>query len=347
MPSERLQKLLARAGVASRRKCEELITAGKVTVNGRRVTELGSKADPARDRIKVNGRDLPRPVPTYLIFHKPTSVITSLADPEGRENISDFLPPNVPRVYPVGRLDWDTQGVLLLTNDGELANRLMHPSREIPKVYRVKVAGSPGGDVLQRLADGVDYDVERTDSKTGRVTVETVRTSPAHEVVLLGERAGKSWIRLVIHEGRNRQVKRMCEAVGLRILKLRRDVFAGLTAQGVPLGKLRALKPEEIAHVRDLAGLPPKPKRGQSGAGANVDAWTPNSTMRDGKYGPFGGPRPPQTRKSSKTSRRPAKSRRPEGPRRAEQTSTPEQTEGLSRPGKSKRPPGGRGKKTR
>ena len=286
MALERLQKILSGAGVASRRKSEELIAAGRVSVNGRTVTEPGTKADPGRDGIKVDGKDLPKPRPTYLVFHKPGGVITTLKDPEGRESVTDFIPHFVPRVYPVGRLDWDTQGVLILTNDGELANRLMHPSREIPKVYRVKVQGLPPDVVLQQLADGVEIDVERTDGKTGRTSTERVMTAPVQELVVLQEKAGMTWIRLVIHEGRNRQIKRMFEAVNLQVLKLRRDAFAGVTAAGVPIGHLRALKPEEIGHLRELAGLPPKSKRGQ-----NVDPWTPERTLRGGKPGPFGGPR--------------------------------------------------------
>lgn len=299
MALERLQKILSRAGVASRRKAEEMITAGRVSVDGRKVTELGTKADPGRNRIKIDGKDLPRPPPCYLLFHKPTGVITTLSDPEGRESVADFLPPSVPRVYPIGRLDWDTQGVLLLTNDGELANRLMHPSRGVPKVYRVKVVGSPMGDVLKQLADGVDIEVD------GKI----VRTAPAHEVSMLQEKAGKTWIRLVIHEGKNRQIKRMFEAVGLTVLKLRRDAFAGVTPSGVPLGRLRALKPEEISHLRELAGLPAKPasrsgKGGSSAGGGANEPWTPKQTMRGGPYGAFGGQRPQrQTRRSSGSGR--------------------------------------------
>lgn len=306
MGMERLQKVLSRAGVASRRKAEEMIAAGRVTVDGRKVTEPGTKADPGRSRIQVDGKDLPKPPLTYLMFHKPTNVISTLSDPEGRETVMDFLPPNVPRVYPVGRLDWDTQGALLLTNDGELANRLMHPSRKVPKVYRAKVLGTPAGEALQRLADGVEIDMGDEGGPP-----QLVRTAPAHEVVVVQERAGKTWIRLVIHEGRNRQVKRMFEAVGLQVLKLRRDAFAGVTPAGVPLGRLRALRPEEISHLRNIAGLAPLPAR-------SPDPWSPKTTMRGGPYGPFGGPRPPARssgRSSGRSSSRSSRSAAPSSAR--------------------------------
>jgi 23S rRNA pseudouridine2605 synthase len=180
-----------------------------------------------------------------LVFHKPGGVITTLKDPEGRESITDFIPHFVPRVYPVGRLDWDTQGVLILTNDGELANRLMHPSREIPKVYRVKVQGLPPDVILQQLADGVEIDVDRTDGKTGRTTTERVMTAPVQELVVLQEKAGKTWIRLVIHEGRNRQVRRMCEAVGHPVRRLVRTRIGPLVDRSLKPGQWRNLTADE------------------------------------------------------------------------------------------------------
>lgn len=273
MAVERLNKLLARAGVSSRRGADEMIAAGLVEVNGEVVTEPGSKADPRRDRILVKGRPLPREERAYLLFHKPTKVITALSDPRGRQTVADFLPPDVPRVYPVGRLDWDCQGALLLTNDGDLANRLMHPGCEVPKVYRAKVRGVPAPEALLRLGAGVE--------------LADGRTAPAG-VSLLSTREGRSWVRLVIHEGRNHQVKRMFEAVGLPVIKLRRDAFAGLTLEGLRLGSVRTLRPDEVARLRELAGLPKARPRSAK------RPWS-----QDGPFGPFGGrpvqPKPPST----------------------------------------------------
>jgi len=276
MALERLNKILARAGVSSRRGADELIQAGAVEVNGKVVSEPGSKADPREDRIRVRGKPLPRTPRAYLLFHKPAKVITALKDPQGRQTVVDFLPPAVPRVYPVGRLDWDCQGALLLTNDGDLAHRLMHPGREIPKVYRAKIRGVPAPEALVQLAEGIELD--------------DGMTAPAN-VTLLSTRAGRSWIRLVIHEGRNRQVKRMFAALDLPLLKLRRDAFAGLTVDGLPVGQVRPLRPEEIARLREIAGLPQRRPQ------AAKQPWRPPKGTSDEPYGPFGGrpvkPKPP------------------------------------------------------
>ena len=298
MARERLNKLLARAGVASRRGADTLIFDGHVQVNGQVVREPGLRADPRRDRVLVDGKPLPEEQRAYLVFHKPAQVITSLKDPEGRQTVAHFLPRDVPRVYPVGRLDWDCQGVLLLTNDGDLAHRLMHPSSGVPKVYRAKVQGIPAPEGLQRLLEGID--------------LEDGRTAPASEVTLLSSRAGKAWIRLVIHEGRNRQVKRMFEALCLPVLKLRRDSFAGLSVAGLPIGKLRVVTPDELGRLRELTGLP-RPK----GGARSAKQWRPRRGETDGPYGPFGGrpvqakpPRLPGPPDASDAPRRRPKARR-------------------------------------
>lgn len=234
---ERLQKVLAQAGIASRRKSEEVITSGRVKVNGETVVELGRKVDPDTDRIEVDGRAIKAEDKVYILFHKPKGVITSVEDPQGRKVVTDYIKGVKERLYPVGRLDYDTEGLLLLMNDGELANRLLHPSQEFKKTYWATVEGVPSEDDLNRLAVGV--------------MLEDGVTAPA-EVYALEFRPQKneSLIELIIHEGRNRQVRRMCEAVGHPVKSLRRIQFGFLTLKGVPRGKYRHLKPDEVARLK-------------------------------------------------------------------------------------------------
>ncbi|CAM4225738.1 pseudouridine synthase [Paenibacillus tarimensis] len=235
---ERLQKILAQAGVASRRKCEELILSGKVEVNGEIVTTLGVKADPAADEIKVNGRKIRSETKLYLMLHKPKGVITSASDPEGRKVVGDFLPGIKERVYPVGRLDYDTEGLLLLTNDGEFANLLTHPSHHVPKTYHATVKGVPHGSLLEKLEKGIELE----DGMTAPAEIEYQDVDPDSK---------RSTIRITIHEGRNRQVRRMFEAIGHPVILLKRVKFGDLTLQGLPRGKYRHLTPRE---VKDLMG---------------------------------------------------------------------------------------------
>ena len=241
MTLERLQKLIARAGVASRRHAEELIVGGRVRVNGRVVDALGAQADPERDRIEVDGRRLHFPPPVTYVLYKPRGVMTTLSDPEGRRTILDFMRAVETRVFPVGRLDYNTAGALLLTSDGELAHGLLHPRRHVPRVYRVKVKGPVPEEVLRRWAEGVEID--------GRLT------RPAR-VSKLGENADNTWLSLTLYEGRNRQVHRMCEAVGLRLMRLTRFAFAGITIEGMRPGDYRQLDRGEIAMLRGFIGRP-------------------------------------------------------------------------------------------
>jgi 23S rRNA pseudouridine2605 synthase len=234
---ERLQKLLAQAGVASRRKCEEYITSGRVKVNGKTVTTLGFKADPATDQIEVDGRAIAKENQVYILFHKPKGVITSVEDPHGRKVVTDFLKGVKERVYPIGRLDYDTEGLLLLTNDGELANKLLHPSHEFEKTYWATVEGIPSEEDLNRLAIGI--------------LLEDGITAPA-QVYVLEFRVEKqeTVIELIIHEGRNRQVRRMCDAIGHPVKSLRRVKFGFLTLKGVARGRFRHLKSDEIQRLK-------------------------------------------------------------------------------------------------
>jgi 23S rRNA pseudouridine2605 synthase len=224
----RLNAYLARAGVASRRGAEELIRAGRVRVNGE-VAGLATFVEP-RDNVEVDGSPIePEPL-TYVLLHKPAGVVTTARDPQGRPTVVGLVG-HERRVVPVGRLDADTTGALLLTNDGPLAHRLMHPRYEVGKVYEAEVEGEPSDEALAQLAEGVELD--------------DGRTAPARV-----RRLGPSHVELTIHEGRKHQVKRMLEAVGHPVSRLHRSRYAGLTLAGIPPGEWRELTPEEVAKLR-------------------------------------------------------------------------------------------------
>ena len=230
MTDERLQKVLAQAGLGSRRACEALIEAGRVEVNGE-VATLGRRVDPEHDRVTVDGVTIPvRPGLVYYLLNKPPKVVTTAHDPEGRPTVLDLVPAE-PRVFPVGRLDWDTEGVLLLTNDGVLAHGLTHPSHGVPKTYLAEVSGVPGRAALRRLREGVDLDDGRTAPAKARLAQATP-TGAALEIV--------------IHEGRNRQVRRMCEAVGHPVRRLVRTRFGPLRDQRLAPGQWRPVTQAEI-----------------------------------------------------------------------------------------------------
>lgn len=238
---ERLQKLIARFGVCSRRAAEELIQQGRVSVNGKTVTTLGVKVRAGKDIIAVDGRLLAqKPEPIYLLLNKPSGYICSASDERGRRTVLDLLPEDMQRVFPVGRLDYATTGVLLLTNDGELSNLLLHPKHEIEKTYLAFAEGRITPNALQRLQKGV--------------RLEDGMTAPA-KVKLRSFKEGVSTLEITIHEGRNRQVRRMCEAVGNPCRRLRRLDFAGLTADGLAPGAYRKLTEAEIKQLRTLVGL--------------------------------------------------------------------------------------------
>ncbi|MRN53428.1 pseudouridine synthase [Paenibacillus monticola] len=237
---ERLQKILAQAGVASRRKCEEMILAGKVEVNGELVTTLGTKVDPAQDIIKVSGRLIRSENKIYIMFNKPKGVITSASDPKGRKVVTDYLKGINERVYPVGRLDYDTEGLLLLTNDGEFANLLTHPKHHVPKTYHATVKGVPHGSALDKL-------------KTG-IKLEDGMTAPAEvEYKDIGEGNKESVISITIHEGRNRQVRRMFEAISHPVIRLKRISFGDILLQNLKRGSYRHLTKDEINHLQQIA----------------------------------------------------------------------------------------------
>lgn len=234
----RLHKILADAGVASRRKGEALILAGRVSVNNKIIKELGIMADPAYDRIRVDGKPLPHPAPkVYYLLYKPRGVITSLHDPEGRTTIKDLIPRIKAKIFPVGRLDYDAEGLLLLTNDGEMAMRLAHPRYRVPRTYLVKVKGVLTADEMERIEKGVMLD----DGMSPAIKVNPIRRLQKNSVV-----------RVTLHEGRNRVLKRTFEAIRHPVLRLKRIEFASLTLEGLQPGDYRPLSAEEIERLRGL-----------------------------------------------------------------------------------------------
>lgn len=236
---ERLQKILAAAGIASRRKAEEIILAGRVTVNGVVVTELGTKSDPATDKITVDGKPLSAPQRhLYFLVHKPKGYVTTVSDPEGRPTVMDLLG-NIPeRIYPVGRLDYASEGLLLLTNDGDLALKLTKAGEHMPKTYNVKISGRPDDKSIQRLRQGITIPLE-----DGR----RVKTSPAK--IRLIENAPNPWYEVTLIEGRNRQIRRMFQQIGFLVEKIKRVQFGPLKLD-VPPGKFRPLTSREVAQLK-------------------------------------------------------------------------------------------------
>ncbi len=242
MPQERLQKIMAAAGVASRRKAEELITQGHVTVNGQTVTVLGTKADPERDHIKVDGKLLRGPERhTYLLLNKPKGYVTTVSDPEGRPTVMDLVKGVGQRVYPVGRLDYASEGLLVLTNDGELANKLTKAASHVSKTYLVKVAGKPPEVELNKLRDGIKIGGRKEE---GRAMMRPVHTAPAQ--IRLMREGDNPWYEITLIEGKNRQIRRMFEEIGFHVEKIKRVRYGPLTLDVNP-GKFRELNPKEVA----------------------------------------------------------------------------------------------------
>lgn len=236
---ERLQKVIARSGIASRRKAEQLILDGKVTVNGQVVTELGTKVSD-EDKLEVNGIPVEREEPIYILFYKPRGVISSVKDEKGRKVVTDYFRDFEQRIFPVGRLDYDTSGLLILTNDGDFANLLMHPRYEIDKVYVAKVKGIPGRKELKQLEQGI--------------MLEDGMTKPAKVKMLsLDKRKKTCIIEITIHEGRNRQIRRMFDKIGYPVLKLKRERYAFLDLKGLHPGAFREITPHEVKRLRALA----------------------------------------------------------------------------------------------
>lgn len=230
----RLQKLISEAGIASRRKAEELILAGKVRVNGV-PAKIGERADPHRDRVTVDGKPIDVKVEKiYLMLHKPRGYITTMSDEMGRKCVAELVRDVPGRVFPVGRLDRESEGLLLMTNDGEFANAMMHPSRHVPKIYRVTIRPNITEDQLVQLSTGIVID--------GRKTAPAV-------VHVLSQESGRVVLEMILREGRNRQIRKMCEQLGLEVARLRRTAVGFLKLGMLPAGKWRMLTPEEVRRL--------------------------------------------------------------------------------------------------
>ena len=239
---ERIQKIISRAGIASRRKAEELLKAGAVTVNGRVVSELGSKADAERDHIKVSGKLInPKQPKAYILLNKPREVVTTLSDPMGRVTVKELLRGVRTRVYPVGRLDYDSEGLLLLTNDGDLVQKMLHPSFEVPKTYEVKVKGVLTDEEIRTLSKGV----ELSDGRTLPCQVRKIQKTEKN-----------SWLEMTIHEGRNRQIRRMLETMDHPVIKLKRIRMGKLELGALPVGQYRYLTSQEIKSLKQYTMAP-------------------------------------------------------------------------------------------
>jgi 23S rRNA pseudouridine2605 synthase len=353
MPSERLQKVIAAAGVASRRKAEELITSGRVVVNGQVVTQLGTKADPETDHIRVDGKLLQGPERfTYIALNKPKGYVTTVSDEKKRPTVMDLVSKVKGRVYPVGRLDWASEGLLLMTNDGALANALMKASSNVEKIYVVKVAGQPDEGKLDKLRRGVSIA-----EKGGR----RVRTAPA-KIRLIRE-GDNPWLEVTIIEGRNRQVRKMFEEVGHHVEKIRRVQYGPL-ALDIPPGDWRNLTLLEVSKLKAAASATKLPSLSLEAATAaikkapfaskparvahpfnasrkkfysssRVKATGPKSARSDATLSP----RPSSPHTSARPSSARPSSPRPSSPRTSPRTSRPARAGATSRsrPAKSKR----------
>jgi len=236
---QRLQKLIASAGIASRRHAEDLIVARQVTVNGEVIVELGAKADPETDHIKVKGRLinplLSQQKPVYVLLHKPKGYLTSMSDPEGRPLVIDLIPSSLGRLHPVGRLDFNTEGLLLLTNDGEFTRHITAAKSRIPKVYLAKVKGMPPEKAVERLRRGIAIGDERT---------------ARAEVRMLRESKTNAWFEVILHEGRNQQVRRMFDAIGHSVIKLVRTRIGNLEEKNLKPGRWRKLNEREVKSLK-------------------------------------------------------------------------------------------------
>jgi len=257
MASERLQKIMAASGIASRRKAEQIIAAGRVTLNGKVVTEQGTKADPERDEICVDGKPLKRPERLrYFLLNKPKGYVTTVSEPEGRPTVMDLLPGGTERVYPVGRLDYASEGLLLMTNDGALAQKLMNAGSHVPKMYRVKVSGKPGEKAIARLLAGVTIELEdgrRVKTSPAKIRLVEDGAKGRGEWRVAGGVRANPWYEVTLMEGRNRQIRRMFEQVGHHVEKIKRVQLGPLVLDVEP-GKFRELTKREVEELKKAAG---------------------------------------------------------------------------------------------
>lgn len=236
---ERLQKVIAQSGVTSRRKAEQLMVEGKVKVNEKVVTKLGTKVSP-KDKVEVEGIPLEKEAASYYMLYKPRGVISSLNDDKNRKIVTDYLPGITERIFPVGRLDYDTSGILLLTNDGEFANLLMHPKYEVEKVYVAKIKGIPNKEDLASIRKGVKSDND-------------ILKAVSYTVLSQDKKSNTMILEITLREGKNRHIRRMMEQLGFPVLKLKREKYGMLTLGELKLGNYRPLTPHEVKQMRHLA----------------------------------------------------------------------------------------------
>ena len=256
MASERLHKIIARAGFASRRGAEEMIREGRVTVNGKSVTELGSRADPDADHIKVDGKLITRSEsPRYILLYKPKEVMTTVDDPEGRRTVLDFIRGVKERIFPVGRLDFQSEGLILLTNDGELAYRVSHPTFGSVKTYNVKVRGVPEDRIIEKLTRGILIDGKRT------LPCEIDRLRTTGRATGRSDDEGNSWFEVRLREGRTQQIRKMFKAVGHPVSKLKRVAIGGISDSSLQPGEWRELTKREIKLLEKPEPAQKKPAR--------------------------------------------------------------------------------------
>lgn len=236
---ERLQKIISQAGVASRRESEKIIQQGRVTVNGKIVTEMGTKVTPGKDRIMVDGKPIAGEKLVYILLYKPKGIVTTLKDPQDRKTVASLVSDITQRIYPVGRLDYNTEGLLLLTNDGALTHALIHPSKKIDKTYIAKVAGRPSQEKLDLLRVGIQLE----DGMTAPAVINMIDFDRERNMTSL---------QITIHEGKNRQIRRMFEAIGSDVKQLKRVQFAFLTLEGLRRGSYRHLLPQEVEALQNI-----------------------------------------------------------------------------------------------
>jgi 23S rRNA pseudouridine2605 synthase len=236
---ERLQKIISQAGISSRREAEKIIQQGRVKVNGKVVTELGTKVLPGKDRVVVDGKPIAGEKLVYILLYKPKGILTTLKDPQDRKTVASLVSDIHQRIYPVGRLDYNTEGLLLLTNDGALTHALMHPSKKIDKTYIAKVGGKPPQEKIDLLRVGIQLD----DGMTAPAIIHVIDYNHERDLTSL---------KITIHEGKNRQIRRMFEAIGSDVKQLKRVQFAFLTLEGLRRGGYRHLQPKEVEALRNL-----------------------------------------------------------------------------------------------
>jgi 23S rRNA pseudouridine2605 synthase len=284
---QRLQKIVAAAGIASRRKAEELITSGRVQVNGQTVTELGSKADPERDHVRVDGKLLKKPQQfRYFMLNKPKGVVTTVSDPEGRPTVMKFFAHAGARVFPVGRLDYQSEGLLLMTNDGDLANVLTSAASQVEKTYLVKVSGKPTEGELEQLRRGVMIERGRRGEREGRVMTQPAKISLVRDT-------DNPWYEVVLTEGKNREIRKMFEEVGHFVEKVRRVGFGPLVLD-VPPGETRELSDEEVTQLKRASR--------RRAASSEQSREQPRKSARRPRSGPAALPRPVRKRIKTRSS---------------------------------------------